>query len=320
VTSREMRQGDVVELRRPNEILATLDANGETDRLPFMDELTTFYGRLLTVAHRAERVCDTIYYSGMRRLRNTVIIDNGRCDGSGHGGCQAECLLYFKECWLRPVADGTTSATIWDDAEIQKLRVAVSPHAGGDTPAGYRYRCQATRAFEASLPISPASPRSYLREYTSGNVPVTTFVKVLSRAVVMESAKKLRLLPEPRVKGESSSSLKTERLGLQVGEWVKVKSRHEIEQTLNDKGKNRGLWFDREMLEFCEKVFQVRSQVERIVDERNGQLIELNDCVILDGAACSGVWSLGRWFCPRAIFPYWREGWLERVEAPVQSD
>ena len=39
-----------------------------------------------------------------------------------------------------------------------------------------------------------------------------------------------------------------------------------------------------------------------------------NDCVILDGAFCSGERSLSRWFLPRAIYPYWREGWLERVD------
>jgi hypothetical protein len=31
---------------------------------------------------------------------------------------------------------------------------------------------------------------------------------------------------------------------------------------------------------------------------------------------CSGEWSTQRWFCPRAIYPYWRECWLERVQPP----
>ena len=45
-------------------------------------------------------------------------------------------------------------------------------------------------------------------------------------------------------------------------------------------------------------------------------MIELSsDCVALEGATCTGEHSLGRWFCPRAIYPYWREGWLERVES-----
>jgi hypothetical protein len=43
-----------------------------------------------------------------------------------------------------------------------------------------------------------------------------------------------------------------------------------------------------------------------------------NEAVTLDGVVCSGDLSLRRWFCPRAIYPFWRECWLERVEPPVQ--
>ena len=34
------------------------------------------------------------------------------------------------------------------------------------------------------------------------------------------------------------------------------------------------------------------------------------DCLILEGAVCSGERSTGRWFCPREIYPFWREAWL----------
>jgi hypothetical protein len=46
-------------------------------------------------------------------------------------------------------------------------------------------------------------------------------------------------------------------------------------------------------------------------------MIEIkSDCLILDGVVCSGDHSLCRWFCPRAIYPYWREAWLRRVDDP----
>jgi hypothetical protein len=32
---------------------------------------------------------------------------------------------------------------------------------------------------------------------------------------------------------------------------------------------------------------------------------------------CSGECSTGRWFCPREIYAYFREAWLERVESPL---
>jgi hypothetical protein len=77
------------------------------------------------------------------------------------------------------------------------------------------------------------------------------------------------------------------------------------------------MWFDREMLPFCGGTFRVRRRIHRFIDERaGGRMVELtkNDCVTLEGVVCSGDLSLRRWFCPRAIYPYWRECWLRRVE------
>jgi hypothetical protein len=43
-------------------------------------------------------------------------------------------------------------------------------------------------------------------------------------------------------------------------------------------------------------------------------MIELSsDCLILEGVVCRGEHGPGRWFCPRAIYPYWREAWLRPV-------
>jgi hypothetical protein len=33
-------------------------------------------------------------------------------------------------------------------------------------------------------------------------------------------------------------------------------------------------------------------------------------CVVLEGIVCEGAYNVS---CPRAIPPYWREIWLERV-------
>jgi hypothetical protein len=40
---------------------------------------------------------------------------------------------------------------------------------------------------------------------------------------------------------------------------------------------------------------------------------------VLEQVWCSGELSKYRLFCPRAIYPYWREIWLERVAPPVQA-
>jgi hypothetical protein len=139
----------------------------------------------------------------------------------------------------------------------------------------------------------------------------------MARAVVMQPLHHLGRLPNPPVPGLSTKSPKTTPLGLQPGEWVRVKSREEIAKTLTDRGMNRGLWFDREMLAFCDSVFRVKKRVTRILDEATGKMIELgNDCIMLEDVFCSGERSVGRWFCPRQSPPFWRECWLERVAGP----
>jgi hypothetical protein len=111
-------------------------------------------------------------------------------------------------------------------------------------------------------------------------------------------------------------------LDLQPGDWVQVKTREEIAATLTPDGRERGLWFDREMLPFCGGTYQVKQRVNRFIDDITGRMIELKrDCVTLSGVVCSGDLSLHRHFCPRAIYPYWRENWLRRlsIESPNPS-
>ena len=310
-----LRKGDVVTVRKPEEILATLDERGELDGVPFMPEMAAMCGRSFRVSSRAERVCDTIAGGGIRSMDSTVFLEDLRCSGAAHGGCAAECRIFWKEAWLRL---GSSEAQTAGTSSATALLDRISRHTTqGDDQEAPRYRCQATQAQAASAPLSVKDVRSYLREYRVGNVALPRFLRVLARATVMEPARKLRLLPDPALRGEGPKSTRTPVVGLEPGEWVRVKTSAEIQATLNDKGKNRGLWFDREMLPFCGHEFQVRQRIDRVIDETDGRMIELkSDCVTLEGAACSGEHSTCRWFCQRAIFPYWREGWLERVPSP----
>jgi hypothetical protein len=318
VAEHNLRRGDLVEVRSAAEILATLDARGALEGMPFMPEMVTYCGRRLTVDRRADKVCDTIHYSGSRRPDNTVLLDDLRCDGAAHGGCQAECRPYWKEAWLKRVTAGTARSNLGADEARQALLQRTKANARTDSDDGeIRFRCQATEILSASEPLNFKDPRPYLREVTTGNVSIRSFTRVMARATVMEAKSRVGRLPEPPVVGAASTSPASEPLNLQPGDWVRVRSREQIASTLNDKGKNRGLWFDREMLAFCGHVFRVRRRITRLVDERTGSMIDLSsDCVSLEGVVCSGERSLGRWFCPRAIYPYWRECWLERVDKP----
>ena len=93
----------MVEVRSEEEILRTLDADGKLDGLPFMPEMLSFCGQRYRVRARAHKACDTIDWQQFRRMESAVHLEELRCDGSAHGGCQAGCLLFWKEAWLRPV-------------------------------------------------------------------------------------------------------------------------------------------------------------------------------------------------------------------------
>src|SRR5207249_5923768 len=84
-------------------ILATLDEQGELDSLPFMPEMLQFCGQRFMVSKKALKLCDTINWSGIYTMPDAVHLQGLRCDGSAHGGCQAGCLLYWKDAWLRRV-------------------------------------------------------------------------------------------------------------------------------------------------------------------------------------------------------------------------
>ena len=315
----QLRRGDIVEVRSAGEILGTLDEQGALEGLPFMPEMLAYCGRRFAVARRTEKVCDTIRDFSSRRLGDCVLLDDMRCDGSGDDSCQADCRLYWKEAWLKRVSPSEPAPEIADDQDAPRALLDLVKR-GTRMPPGegrVRYRCQATEMLAASEPLSLTDPRSYVREYTSRNVSIRTFTRVMTRATVTEVRRKLGRLPNPPVQGPSARSPEAPRLDLQPGEWVRVKSRDQIRETLTDKGMNRGLWFDVEMLPFCGHTFRVRRRIERFVNDRDGKMIELpSDCVTLEGVVCSGERSTQRWFCPRAIYPYWRECWLERVQPP----
>ena len=172
---RRLKPGDVVEVRAPAEILATLDSEASIESMPFMPEMLQYAGKRFTVTRRVEKICDTVSGGPARslRMRDTVLLDDLRCDGSAHGGCQAGCRLYWKEEWLRSV-DLSNECEARDGdalAELEQLVRDATVAVPGDNGAPVEsYRCQATEAMRATEPLSSRDIRQYIRELTSGNV------------------------------------------------------------------------------------------------------------------------------------------------------
>src|ERR1700681_3443252 len=98
-----LKAGEWIEVRGKEEILATLDEHGRLENLPFMPEMFQYCGQKFQVFKSAHKTCDYIKGWSIRRINNAVHLVGVRCDGSGHDGCQASCLIFWKEAWLKPV-------------------------------------------------------------------------------------------------------------------------------------------------------------------------------------------------------------------------
>jgi hypothetical protein len=328
----DLRAGDWVEVRAAEEIYLTLDDSGCLDAMPFMPEMLKYCGRTFKVYKVAHKTCDTIEHFKGRRMTSTVHLEGLRCDGAAHGGCQAQCLLFWKEAWLKRSGspDGppsraevapSSSAPAGNagvDGGLDKLRRATVAKARVGEDVETCYSCQATAVVRASSPLAWWEPGQYVKDLFSGNVRLPDFIRYVLIAafnVVMRLHWRGRPRMWPRIRGLAEGKTPTETLNLQPGELVTVRSREEIMRTINAQQRNRGLWFDVEMVPYCGKTYRVLHRVEKIINEKTGVMMHMpNPCIILEGVTCSGCLSQDRLFCPRSIYPYWREIWLKRVE------
>lgn len=327
-----LRPGDWVEVRSAEEILATLDDQGSLDGLVLMPEMLDYCGRRLQVAHRADKTCDTIDLSGMLRMHNTVHLKGARCSGAAHGGCQAACLLFWKEAWLRPVSrqpklsahqepsvlpeTAKSAGHDLDWLDRQTTRLTGNGHESGEIV----YRCQATELKQAGAPIGWWYPMQYLRDVGTNGVSLTHLLYTLGLFVYNRTMLKLGRPQYPDVAGKLKRTPK-EVLDLEVGEWVVVKDWKDISTSLDTAGKNRGMTFEAEMLPYCGKCYRVSQRVDRLVDERTGRMKQMGSVgIILEEVICASAY---RTPCPRANLLYWREIWLRRAtpeEIPVEPE
>jgi len=329
MTSR-LRAGDVVEVRELSDILATLDSNGTLEAMPFMPEMVQYCGRRFRVAKRAHKTCNTVNNSGGARVLSAVHLEGVRCDGGGHGGCQASCLMFWKEAWLKPVRDGGQD-TATESGAASALQALPEQWSRSTRSEGVRYRCQITDLSEFTTRLPWWDARQYIEDFSSGNVGPAQFFRGVRYSIfraIVASGHGYRMVRAAynwlqRLRGGSSFPFVTgtlkktphQELGLQPGERVRVRSFEEIVATLDASSKNRGLGFDTsEMRLHCKKIFTVKARINRIINERTGEMMDFsNPCITLDGVYCTGETTETRLFCPRAITPYWREIWLERV-------
>lgn len=332
-----LRAGDWVCVRSAEEILATLDEYGRLDGLPFQPEMFVFCGRRMRVSKVAHKTCDNIMKTGGRRMTDAVHLHDARCDGAAHGGCQADCVFFWKEAWLKRDGEprserASLPPSLIDQAGV--MRAARAPGQPADDPDP-TWVCQTTALYEATTLLHWWDIRQYVRDVTTGNHSAWHMIKLLLaagyrhlagfgvgyRALIRlyDAFQKLRggkPFPEASGRIPDGQPTPTEILNLQPGEWVEVKSRDEILATITRSGFNRGMRYDLEMLKYSGGRYRVQMRVDRLVHEQTGKMVHIkNPCIQLEDVYCRAECTTKRLGCPRASNTYWREIWLKRVPA-----
>lgn len=311
---RRLGVGDVVEVRSLDEILSTLDESGGLDGLPFMPEMAPFCGRRFRIYRCVDKIYDYGRSKNLRRLDDSFLLLGLRCSGKDHGGCQAACYLIWKGSWLRR-ADGLEpprpNSREYADARRDaspSLAAAVADLARRATPGLGLYACQYTQLAAASAPVRTWDIRQDLRPLVAGNLAFLAFcVAILTR--VFNAAQTLRGgVPYPFLpRGELAKTPLVD-YGLLPGSRARVLSAQQIAATLNKTNRNRGLWFDREMLKHCGRSFTVLSRIDRLIDDARGKMLQMKaPCITLAGVDASGEFLR---FCAQHEFHIWREAWL----------
>jgi len=319
-----LRPGELVRVRSLPDILATLDERGTLDGLPFMPEMVEHCGKRLRVFRRVDKLNDWVRHSGLRRLRNTVLLERLRCGGGHHGGCQANCNLRWKEAWLERATDGLETPVRPATGAAAPPRPYGEPSLSAadlrrlasrtDEAGDLHYVCQITELAAGTTPLARPDPRHYLRDLVSGNVRLRPLLVGISVALFDWVQRARGGVESPNYTVMEQTTTPHEVLDLRPGEVVRVRSKREIERTLNYRSRNRGLWFDKELLRFCGGEYRVLQRVDRLIEESTGKLIQLtNPCIILDGVTASGEYHA---FCAQNESIFWREIWLERVAGP----
>jgi hypothetical protein len=95
---------------------------------------------------------------------------------------------------------------------------------------------------------------------------------------------------------------------LVAGQSVRVKTREEIQATLDSWNYLKGCGFMEEMWQYCGTRQRVLKPVRRFLDERDYRVKKARGIVLLEGVTCEGTRDYGP--CDRNCYYFWREEWL----------
>ena len=299
------RIGDRVRVKAASAVIRSLDGQGRSSGLPFMPQMVKHCGSDARVVRWVNNVCfpqgDQVRFAN---LENCVILDVPRCNGENHGYCQMGCPLIWNTRWLESHSTAATNAVDTEDSQLHEqllLELAVANSKNADVGTVV---CQATQLHQITVKRPRRDWNQYVDELNLNRVSASTMAssfcsgllaRVTQRNAVVGTCKRTPHSP----------------LHLSVGDEVTVKDRAAIQSTLDANGKNRGLWFDPLMLNFCGRTLRVTKRISVLVDEKTGQVRQLKTpAVVLDDLTCRPE---RRRFCSRLLHLFWREVWLQRA-------
>ncbi len=205
---------------------------------PFMPEMVEYCGRRVQVLRKAEKTCVELpggYYQMREFFQNDVfLLDELRCSGADHDGCQRLCMFHWKAAWLIPspnAADRERPSQTGLTALRSALKTKSAPN---------RYFCQSTQIALATRP-EPLKRVQILqkcfRDVRSGAVSVPKMIGL----IIVPLYRKIRdrIVGRPRLVGTLKRT-PVGTLALQPGEVVEIKSLEEMRQTLDDAGATGG--------------------------------------------------------------------------------
>lgn len=100
-----LQAGDLVEVKSKEEIFETLDDRDRTRGLRFDAELLKYCGRRGRVLHRVDKIIDEKTGTMLPIKSDAVILEGFACTGDYHRVCPRGVYAWWRESWLRRVAE-----------------------------------------------------------------------------------------------------------------------------------------------------------------------------------------------------------------------
>jgi hypothetical protein len=113
---------------------------------------------------------------------------------------------------------------------------------------------------------------------------------------------------------ETSPALYSNQEQIQSGDIVRVRTKAEIQRTLDRWRKTKGCTFQVGMYHYCGQELKVFKKVDYFFDEVKQKTCKCNNIFLLEGACCDGTTAYVR-KCDRNCFFFWQINWLEKVRS-----